>query len=66
MSDQDTPMSQTHYEDVNSRMNAAAEVVTRLLLTGQTDIARLYAETEWRPLHEEFTRLLREDTEDTA
>ena len=65
MSDQDTPMSQTHYEDVKSRMHAAAEVVTRLLLAGQTDIARMHAETEWRPLHEEFMRLLREDTEAT-
>ena len=66
MSDQDTPMSQTHYEDVKSRMNAAADVVTRLVLDGYPSMARLYAETEWRPLHEEFTRLLREDTEDTA
>lgn len=62
MSDQDTPLSQTRYEDVKSRMNAASEVVTRLLLDGQTDIAKMIAETEWRPLHEEFTRLLREDT----
>lgn len=66
MSDQDTPMNQTRYEDVKSRMNAAAEVVTRLVLAGQTGIAKMIAETEWQPLHEEFTRLLREDTEDTA
>ena len=59
-------MSQTHYEDVKSRMNAASAVVTRLLLAGQTDIAKMIAETEWWPLHEEFTRLLREDTEATA
>ena len=65
MSDQDTPMSQTRYEDVKSRMHDAAEVVTRLVLDGYPSMARLYAETEWRPLHEEFTRLLREDTEDT-
>ena len=59
-------MSQTHYEDVKSRMHAAAEVVTRLLLDGHPNMARMHAETEWRPLHEEFTQLLREDTEDTA
>ena len=63
MSDQEAPMSQTHYEDVRSRMIAASAVVTRLLLAGQTDIAKMIAETEWRPLHEEFTRLLREDVE---
>ena len=63
MTDQETPMSQARYEDVKSRMNAAAEVVTRLVLAGHPNVARLYAETEWRPLHEEFTRLLREDTE---
>ena len=66
MSDQETPVSQTHYEDVRSRMHDAAAVVTRLLLAGQTDLAKELAETEWRPLHEEFTQLLREDTEDTA
>lgn len=65
MSDQETPMSQTRYEDVKSRMNAASEVVTRLLLAGQTDLAKMIAETEWRPFYEEFTRLLREDTEAT-
>lgn len=59
-------MSQARYEDVKSRMNAASEVVTRLLLAGYPSMARLHAETEWMPLHEEFTRLLREDTEDTA
>lgn len=63
MSDQETPMSQTRYEDVKSRMNAAAEVVTRLVLAGHPSMARLHAETEWRLLHEEFTRLLREDVE---
>lgn len=56
-------MSQTRYEDVKSRMNAAAEVVARILLAGHPNMARLHAETEWRPLHEEFTRLLREDVE---
>ena len=66
MTDQDTPMNQAHYEDVKSRMHDAAEVVTRLLLAGQTDLAKELAETEWRPLNKEFTRLLREDTEDTA
>ena len=66
MSDQETPLSQMSYEDVKSRMHAAAEVVTRLLLDGHPNVARLYAETEWQPLHEEFTRLLREDTEATA
>ena len=65
MSDQETPMSQTRYEDVKSRMHDAADVVTRLVLDGYPSMARLYAETEWRPLHEEFTRLLREDVEDT-
>ena len=59
-------MSQARYEDVRSRMHAASEVVTRLLLAGQTDLAKELAETEWRPLHEEFTRLLREDVEATA
>ena len=59
-------MDQTRYEDVKGRMHASAEVVTRLLLAGQTDLAKELAETEWRPLHEEFTRLLREDTEATA
>ena len=63
MTDQETPMSQTHYEDVKSRMHDAADVVTRLVLDGYPSMARLYAETEWRPLNEEFTRLLREDTE---
>ena len=63
MTEQETPMSQTHYEDVKSRMHAAADVVTRLVLDGYPSMARLYAETEWRPLHEEFTRLLREDVE---
>ena len=58
-------MSQTHYEDVKSRMHAASEVVTRLVLDGYPGVARLYAETEWRPLHEEFVRLLREDVEAT-
>ena len=58
-------MSQTHYEAVKSRMHAASEVVTRLLLAGQTDIAKELAETEWRPLNKEFNRLLREGTEDT-
>ena len=65
MSDQDTPMSQTRYEDVKSRMHDAADVVTRLVLAGCPSMARLYAETEWLPLHEEFTRLLREDVEAT-
>ena len=58
-------MDQTRYEDVKGRMHASAEVVTRLLLAGCPSMARLYAESEWRPLHEEFTRLLREDTEAT-
>ena len=65
MTDQETPVSQTHYEDVKSRMHAAADVVTSLLLAGHPNMARMHAETEWRPLHEEFTRLLREDTEAT-
>ena len=65
MSDQETPMSQARYEDVKRRRNAISEVVTRLLLAGQTDLAKELAETEWRPLNEEFTRLLREDTEAT-
>ena len=65
MSDQETPMSQARYEDVKSRMNAASEVVTRLVLDGYPSMARLYAETEWQPLHEEFKRLLREDVEAT-
>ena len=65
MTDQETPVSQTHYEDVKSRMHAAADVVTRLVLDGYPSMARLYAETEWRPLHEEFVRLLREDVEAT-
>ena len=56
-------MSQMSYEDVKSRMNAASEVVTRLVLAGYPSMARLYAETEWRPLNKEFTRLLREDVE---
>ena len=63
MSDQETPMDQARYEDVKSRMHAAADVVTRLVLDGYPSMARLYAETEWRPLNREFTRLLREDTE---
>ena len=65
MSDQDTPMNQTRYEDVKRRRNAISEVVTRLLLAGQTDLAKELAETEWRPLNKEFTRLIREDTEAT-
>ena len=65
MSDQEAPMGQARYEDVRSRMHDAAAVVTRLLLAGQTDLAKELAETEWRPLNKEFTRLLREDTEAT-
>ena len=41
-------MSQTHYEDVKRRRNAISEVVTRLLLAGQTDLAKELAETDWR------------------
>ena len=63
MSAEEAPLSWARYEDVKRRRNAVSEVVTRLLLAGETDLAKELAETDWRPLNKEFHRLLHEDTE---